>query len=247
VVASILFSVGTWSRSERSLVTAATDSQQLPRMVFILQPAPGSGGGGGGNRQQQPPSRARAIGDDQLTVPVVRPARRQPAGRVEEPQQQVLLDAKPMGADATMMIGLPEASPSVPFSRGPGSGEGVGGGSGSGIGSGTGPGVGPGSGGGFGGGAYRLGGVVVPPTLLKQVTPKYTANAMRERIQGVVALEVVVDREGIPAAIRVIRSLDPGLDGEAIVAARQWRFTPGRIGDTPVDVIVTILLDFNVR
>jgi protein TonB len=107
--------------------------------------------------------------------------------------------------------------------------------------------VGAGSGGGFGGGAYRLGGAVVPPTLLKQVTPKYTADAMRQRIQGVVALEVVVSREGAPTAIRVARSLDPKLDEEAITAARQWRFAPGRVGNTPVDVLVTILIDFNIR
>jgi protein TonB len=107
--------------------------------------------------------------------------------------------------------------------------------------------MGPGSGGGFGGGAYRLGSGVVPPTLLKRVMPRYTADAMRQQIQGTVALEVVVSREGIPVDIRVTRSLDPGLDLEAVAAARQWRFTPGRLGETPVDVIVTILLDFNVR
>ena len=115
------------------------------------------------------------------------------------------------------------------------------------MGSGIGPGLGAGSGGGFGGGAYRAGNGVVAPVLLKQVTPKYTADAMRQRIQGVVALEVVINREGIPVAIRIMRSLDPGLDNEAIAAARAWRFTPGRIGNTPVDVVVTILLDFNVR
>jgi protein TonB len=108
-------------------------------------------------------------------------------------------------------------------------------------------GIGAGSAGGFGGGAYRLGSGVVPPTLLKQVTPRYTADAMSKRIQGVVALEVVVNREGVPTAIRVTRSLDPGLDGEAIAAARQWRFAPGRVADTPVEVLVTILLDFNIR
>jgi len=79
------------------------------------------------------------------------------------------------------------------------------------------------------------------------VTPKYTADAMRQRIQGLVALEVVIGRDGVPTAIRVTRSLDPGLDTEAIAAAHQWRFAPGRIGDTPVDVLVTILLDFNIR
>ena len=70
---------------------------------------------------------------------------------------------------------------------------------------------------------------------------------MRQQIQGTVALEVVVSREGIPVAIRVTRSLDPGLDEEAVIAAREWRFTPARVGDLPVDVIVIILLDLNVR
>ena len=71
---------------------------------------------------------------------------------------------------------------------------------------------------------------------------------MRQRFQGTVTLEVVVGREGIPVAVRVTRSLDPGgLDEEAIAAAREWRFTPGRVGNAPVDVLVTILLDFSIR
>ncbi|HZL96512.1 MAG TPA: hypothetical protein VFB99_22850, partial [Vicinamibacterales bacterium] len=45
---------------------------QLPRLVFLVQPEPGGGGGGGGNRQLQPPSRAKAIGQDRLTVPVTK-------------------------------------------------------------------------------------------------------------------------------------------------------------------------------
>jgi protein TonB len=108
--------------------------------------------------------------------------------------------------------------------------------------------VGPGSGGGFGGGAHRPGGVVIPPTVLKQVRPNYTGDAMQRRVQGTVALEVVVGRDGIPLAIRVTQSLDPGgLDDDAVETARQWRFTPGRIGATPVDVLVTVLLDFRLH
>jgi TonB family protein len=225
-----------------------SEPRQTPRLVFLLEPGRGGGGGGGGSKQEKrPPSRAQAPGHDRLTVPIIR-AERQPSRSDEVPrQEQVLLDVKPVGAGTALFTGVPEASPSLPFSRGPGNGEGAGGGTGSGIGLGTGPGIGPGSGGGFGGGAYRLGSGVVPPILLKQVTPKYTADAMRQRIQGMVALEVVVSRDGIPTAIRVTRSLDAGLDGEAIAAARQWRFVPGRVGDAPVDVLVTILLDFNIR
>jgi protein TonB len=248
-VISILFSVATVSRStNRPVADPAThESIQLPRLVFLLQPGPGGGGGGGGNKQPLEPSPAQAVGRDRLTIPVARrPDVRQPE-EVAPPPHEVLLDAKPLASGTAVMPGLFEASPTLPFSRGPGSGEGVGTGTGSGIGSGTGPGVGAGRGGGFGGGAYRMGSGIVPPTLLTQVSPRYTADALRHRIQGSVMLEVVVSREGVPVAIRVTRSLDPGLDEEAIAAAREWRFTPGRLGSTPVDVLVTIVLNFHVH
>ena len=224
-------------------------SLQLPRLVFLQMPGPGGGGGGGGKRQPTPPSRAQAVGRDRLTIEVAKPvvASKQPTDTAT-PAQQVVLDAMPLASGTMFMAGLPDAAPSLPLSQGPGFGGGVGEGSGTGIGSGTGPGMGPGSGGGFGGGAYRLGPGVVAPTLLTQVKPKYTTEALRLKIQGTVMLEVVVGRDGIPAAIRVTRSLDAanGLDNEAIAAVREWRFTPGRVGDTPVDVLVTILLDFRI-
>ncbi len=248
VAVSIVVSLPAWSRSgARPAVNATTDAPHVPRLVFVLQPGPGGGGGGGGDKQPRPPSRARAIGHDRLTVPVLTRAEQLSRDDAMPREQQALIDARPLVAGSALMTGLPEALPSLPFSRGPGSGEGVGSGTGSGIGSGAGPGMDTGFGGGFGGGVYRLGSGVTPPVLLKQVIPKYTADAMRQRIQGVVALEAVISREGIPAAIRVTHSLDPGLDEEAIAAARQWRFAPGRVGNTPVDVLVTILLAFNIR
>ena len=248
VVISIVLSVAAWSQSTARAPDTAAEPVQLPRLVFLLRPEPGGGGGGGGNRQLQPPSRAKAIGQDRLTVPVTKRVEVKSSPQDSAPPpSQVLLEVKPLVSGTAVMTGLPEASQSIPLSYGPGSGGGVGGGTGSGIGRGRGPGMGEGSGGGFGGGAYRLGGGVTPPTLLKQVKPRYTVAAMRQQIQGNVALEVVVSREGIPVAIRVTRSLDPGLDEEAVIAAREWRFTPARVGDLPVDVIVTILLDFNLR
>jgi protein TonB len=67
-------------------------------------------------------------------------------------------------------------------------------------------------------------------------------------VQGTVELELVVNREGLAEEIRVTRSLDPaGLDAEALKAVQQWRFLPGRIGDTPVDVLVSVMLDFRVH
>ena len=252
VVITTVMLVSAWRGSDLApspKVNRAHEPLQLPRMVFLQLPGPGGGGGGGGNRQPKPPSRAQTLGRDRLTIPIAKPivVAERPKD-VTPPPQDVVLDAKPLASGTAFLVGLPDAPTSLPFSQGPGFGGGVGEGAGSGIGSGTGPGVGPGSGGGFGGGAYRVGSGMVPPTVLKEVKPKYTAEAMRLRIQGTVALEVIVSRDGVPLSVRVTRSLDPGgLDQEAIAAAREWRFTPGRIGNTPVDVLVTILLDFNVR
>jgi protein TonB len=116
------------------------------------------------------------------------------------------------------------------------------------MGSGRGPGLGPGSGGGTGGGIYRPGGAVSTPRLIKEVKPRYTPDALQHMIQGTVVLEAIVTSDGCPSHIRVVRSLDRGgLDEEAVAAVAQWRFEPGRLAGAPVDVLVTILLDFSIR
>ena len=132
-------------------------------------------------------------------------------------------------------------------STGPGSGGGVGTGIGTGIGPGNGPGLGAGSGGGTGGNAYRPGGAVTAPRVITQVKPTYTNEALSQKIQGTVVMELIVTCEGKPSHLRVIRSLDSGLDQQALTAVSQWRFDPGRLAGAPVDVLVTIMLDFSVR
>ncbi len=228
---------------------ATSDRLEIPRIVFLQMPGPGGGGGGGGNRQPAPPSRAQGVGRDRLTLPVARPIVASPApADVAPPPQMIVLNAMPLAAGTAYRIGMPEAPSSLPFSQGPGSGGGVGEGEGSGIGRGRGPGLGPGYGGGFGDGPFLPGNGVSAPTLRSQVRPNYTGDAMQRKIQGTVVLEIIVDRDGVPSAIRVQRSLDAGgLDEEAVRAVRQWRFNPGRMGNTPVDVLVRIVLDFRIH
>jgi TonB family protein len=159
----------------------------------------------------------------------------------------LLLDARPLASGHADQIGLPIGGVSHGTSTGSGSGGGVGTGAGTGIGSGHGPGLGAGSGGGSGGGVYRPGGKVTAPRLLSQTKPRYTVEALRDKIQGSVWLELVVTNEGRVDHIRVVRSLDLGLDQEAVTAVRGWRFEPGRLGETPVDVLVTVVMDFTIR
>jgi TonB family protein len=180
------------------------------------------------------------------TAPVTVPD--PPAVEAVPPLPSLVLDAKPMASGIFDQIGLPTGLVLSGTSTGPGSGGGVGTGIGTGIGPGRGPGVGPGSGGGTGGGMYRPGGAVTAPRLINEVKPKYTNEALRDKIQGTVVLELIVTSDGRPSQIRVVRSLDRGgLDAEALSAVAQWRFEPGRLAGAPVDVLVTIMLDFSVR
>ena len=87
------------------------------------------------------------------------------------------------------------------------------------------------------------------PQALREVSPRYTAEAMRAKVQGVVWVEAVVLPDGTVGDTKVVRSLDRnfGLDEEAIKAARQWRFRPGTRFGEPVAVLVTIELTFTLR
>ena len=90
---------------------------------------------------------------------------------------------------------------------------------------------------------------VAPPRLVRQVKPNYTDDALREKIQGVVVLECVVQADGTVGDVRVARSLDRvrGLDEEAIKAAKQWRFAPGTKDGVAIPVLITIQLTFTFR
>ena len=85
--------------------------------------------------------------------------------------------------------------------------------------------------------------------LVKRVDPRYTSEAMVTKITGAVVLEAVVRADGSVGAVRVVKSLDArhGLDRAAIEAAKQWVFKPGIRRDQPVDVIVTLILEFRLH
>jgi TonB family protein len=90
---------------------------------------------------------------------------------------------------------------------------------------------------------------VVAPRIVSAAKPQYTAEAMRNRIQGSVRLRAVVERDGTPSGIEVVNSLDKqfGLDEAAIEAVKQWRFEPGTVDGNPVRVMVTVDLSFVLR
>ena len=95
---------------------------------------------------------------------------------------------------------------------------------------------------------YKPGSGVSAPTVIKEVKPQYTADAMRARVEGTVTLEGCRaarwdHRRGPRHEGRSI----PGLDQEAIKAAKRWRFEPGTKDGKPVPVRVTLEMSFTLR
>jgi TonB family protein len=208
--------------------------------VFLPTPGPG-GGGGGGDRKPEPPRKAEVVAPkkEAISVPAQKPVDPTPLEIKEPPPEQMVVPFQQMSAAEMTLPGT------VSDSKTNSAGSGTGGGAGPG----TGSGMGPGFGGGFGGGAFRPGSGITLPSVVREVKPAYTADAMRAKVQGSVWLECIVMPDGTVGDVKVTRSLDPifGLDQEAIKAAKQWRFRPGMRQGSPVPVIITIELTFTLR
>lgn len=95
---------------------------------------------------------------------------------------------------------------------------------------------------------YTPGPGVTNPTLLFEEKPKYTQDALRAKIQGVVEIEAIILADGTVGDVRIHKSLDKvfGLDLEALAAARKWRFTPAASNGKPVPFKVIIQLEFRL-
>ena len=94
---------------------------------------------------------------------------------------------------------------------------------------------------------YRVGGEVTPPVVVSRVAPEYTETARRARVNGIVILEAVIDRQGNVVDTRVLKGLPMGLDRAATDAVSQWKFRPATRHGEPVDVYFILTVNFRVE
>jgi TonB family protein len=90
---------------------------------------------------------------------------------------------------------------------------------------------------------------VTQPKVVYDVKPRYTREALDAKIQGSVGLEAVVLETGAVGEVTVVRSLDSvyGLDDQAVLAMKQWRFEPGTKDKKPVAVRVEVEMTFRLK
>jgi TonB family protein len=74
-------------------------------------------------------------------------------------------------------------------------------------------------------GPERIASGVAAGWVTQRVEPEYPEHARTERIQGAVALDAVIDKDGTVRKFMAIRG-DPELAAAASAAVRQWRFRP---------------------
>jgi|SRR5215207_3747878 len=98
-------------------------------------------------------------------------------------------------------------------------------------------------------GVFRIGTGVISPAVLKEEKPRYTAEAMKAKVQGMVEVQAIVLTDGTVGDVRIVQSLDKefGLDEQAIAAVKKWRFNPGQKDGVAVPVVVSIELTFTLR
>ncbi len=93
---------------------------------------------------------------------------------------------------------------------------------------------------------YHIGGDVSAPKLIFAPDPEFTEKARRAKYQGVCVISVIVDAQGKPTRVQVVRHLGMGLDKKAVEAVKQYKFTPGMRFGEPVAVAVMIEVNFRL-
>jgi len=204
------------------------------------------GGGGGGEHSVIEASKGKLpkIMKDPVVPPMVqifeKPKIEMPAAI--DVQKEIKLPDNPDMPTIGMKSGV-----NVVLSNGTGGGGGMGSGNGGGLGSGNGIGYGPGSGWNTGGGLAQVGGRVSAPVPLFQPDAEFSDEARRAKYQGVCLVSLIVDAQGNPQNVHVVRALGMGLDEKAMEAVRKYKFKPAmRDGKTPVPVQVNVEVNFRL-
>ncbi len=92
----------------------------------------------------------------------------------------------------------------------------------------------------------RVSGEVAAAKLTHQETPEYPPLAKTAHIQGIVRMEVVIDKDGTVEDIKVL-SGHPLLIESALEAVSRWRYKPTYLNGKPVEVMTQVEISFQLK
>jgi protein TonB len=72
----------------------------------------------------------------------------------------------------------------------------------------------------------------------------YPKEALQRGVEGEVVLRLTIDSDGSIAEAKVVRDPGEGLGAAALRAVREFRFAPGKVGDSPVATAIPFVIRF---
>ena len=95
-------------------------------------------------------------------------------------------------------------------------------------------------------GIERVGHGVSAPSATNAPEARFSDAARKFKIQGECMVSLIVDAKGEPQNARIVRSILPSLDQEALKAVARYHFRPAMKEGQPVPVMVTIAINFRL-
>jgi TonB family protein len=93
----------------------------------------------------------------------------------------------------------------------------------------------------------RVGGNIRVPRKEVDVRPIYPVSMREAGREGLVPMEAVIGVEGTVTYVRVLSAqVHPDFAMAAVDAVRQWRFSPTLLNGKPVEVVMTVSIEFNL-
>lgn len=96
-------------------------------------------------------------------------------------------------------------------------------------------------------GPIHVGGNVKAPVKVHAPPPQYTEIARKARIQGIVIVQAIINKEGVVTNAKVLKGLRMGLDQAALDAIENWKFEPATLNGKPVDVYYNLTVNFTLQ
>jgi len=85
---------------------------------------------------------------------------------------------------------------------------------------------------------------ITPPQLIEVATPDYTPEGRKNKIEGSVTMAIVIDKKGDVIDAQLVKGLGYGLDENAIVAVKVWKYRPAERNGEPVAVKMEVTVDY---
>lgn len=96
-------------------------------------------------------------------------------------------------------------------------------------------------------GPIQVGGDVEAPVKTYYPQPQYTEIARKARLQGVVIVQAIIDKQGNVTNVKLLKGLGMGLDQAAIDAIKKWQFEPATLHGKPVSVYYNLTVNFRLQ